>query len=220
MPLTLNNIQEKYKSLLNDFGYLMLDDMKHKHNSYKIELNKFIEDGNAKLRELHNVDTILDLNIMLDHITQILNKFEYISTKTRRTSDYNKFIHNTYDTIQKDNPNMEYNDIMREIRTKWNSRKQQGGYDYIEYNDDENNDDENNDDENNDDENNDDENNDDENNDDENNDDDYKNNENEDNNSKIVYMEAIIEPFVGGNKEEKREIDINKWKQQIKNYLL
>jgi hypothetical protein len=33
-------------------------------------------------------------------------------------------------------------------------------------------------------------------------------------------MEAIIEPFVGGNKEEKREIDINKWKQQIKNYLL
>jgi hypothetical protein len=168
----------------------MLDDMKHKHNSYKIELNKFIEDGNAKLRELHNVDTILDLNIMLDHITQILNKFEYISTKTRRTSDYNKFIHNTYDTIQKDNPNMEYNDIMREIRTKWNSRKQQGGYDYIEYNDDENNDD------------------------------DYKNNENEDNNSKIVYMEAIIEPFVGGNKEEKREIDINKWKQQIKNYLL
>jgi len=246
MPITLNDIFKKYNELLNNFAINIIDDNKKSEknlSTYKSDLNQFIEDANSKLRELQQSDNVIELNNMIENITQLLNKYELILSKPSQIQDYNKIINNNYDlVIPKNIPNPNPNiDDMREIKTEtsWNSNKdnnnanqlntieQDGGNinrpsNYIQYNDDndeiihndnhiENSDDTDTIDDN-----------------DKiiHNDNNIENSEDidtlDDNNYNIVYIDATIEPLKleGGNKKNKREIDVNKWKKQIKNYLL
>ena len=135
MTTTYENLTNWYNKLLDKFGRIILEHMQDEISYYQYKLRKFIERSTEEINLMTNIDNKRYLTTMRNHITQLEIKLNIIKDikepvkKTRKTSDYNKFIRDNYHTIKKEHPEWNTQMIISEISKLWKSRGQMGGVD-------------------------------------------------------------------------------------------
>jgi hypothetical protein len=135
MTTTYENLNKWYSRLLDKFGRVMLKHMSYKLQSYENELDMFIKRSTEEINIINDLDRKRYLSYMISHIRELQDKLNVIKgfkgsiKRTRRTSEYNKFISENFNIVKNKNPEWNNENIMKEVIKMWNERPPQiGGY--------------------------------------------------------------------------------------------
>lgn len=138
MTTTFYDLADWYGSLFNKFGRLMLPHMTYKHQSYLTELTTFLSRAEELTNNLTDKDTLYSISIYINNIKHLQTTFKNIIEnhctdksisfkKTRRTSEYNKFIKENFKTIKMNNPEYDNSQVMKTIADMWKTQSRMYG---------------------------------------------------------------------------------------------